>query len=720
MKNIWKILFLSIYIFSAADHAAGAVELQNQMAVETSPYLRLHANDLVAWQPWQESSLKAAQKSGKPIFLSIGYLACHWCHVMRRESFADPEIAGLINQRFYPILVDREEQPQVDALYQSALATMGLPIGWPLTVFLTPDRKPFWGGAYYPKKTTFGSPGLDTVLGRILDIYARRKKEILADAKQVIDELERESENLPGTISIKHIDNFAAKLLTEIDPFDGGFEGAPKFPNVIALETLWRTYIRTGRKVYGQAVEKAVRQMVLGGLYDHVGGGFFRYTIDRQWRTPHFEKMLGTNARLLRLMTEVWREFRNPILRDRILQTVQFLLREMLIPNRGFGSSIDADSETEGGKEEEGAYYVWHQNQLKEVLGDQYKLFVAAFEIAPKEGAALDTAMEAGILFRNENTNEELADEFKLTPTKVAAVLRAELQKLAEHRKQRVPPREDGKIISDLNGALISAVIKAGLALGQKDWIAVARSVFDRLYQSHFDPAGMLRRSVVDGHLGKPATLSDYAQLSNAALRLYETSGKTGYLNKAKLIAKQAISLMWDNKNHGFFSNNRQQTQYLLVRMKTIVDSDARSANSMMLRVLAQLYYLTGEEKWRQIASEMMTAFGGISKSPYFGHAGFLNAAEDFLAALQIVIIGDRLVKLNNHLEHEVAMVSIPTRVFQIVKPGTQLPDSHPAQFKEQVDGKPTAYVCRGQICSLPATTTKDLHRTLMNFRKYR
>jgi len=720
MRKRLIIITVAIFIIGAMAHAAIAIELENQMAVESSPYLRLHAKDLVAWQPWQESSLEAAQQLGKPIFLSIGYLACHWCHVMRRESFADPEIAGLINRRFYPILVDREELPQVDALYQSVLAVMGLPIGWPLTVFLTNDRKPIWGGAYFPKKTKFGSPGLDTVLIRILDIYSKRKKDVLADAKQVIDELERESENSPGTIFLKHIDKFAANLLTEIDPSDGGFGGAPKFPNVIALETLWRTYIRTGRKIYGQAVAKAVQQMVLGGLYDHIGGGFFRYTVDQQWRTPHFEKMLGTNARLLRLITEVWREFRNPILRDRILQTVQFLLREMLKPGSGFVSSIDADSEADGGKEEEGAYYVWSQNQLNEILGDHYKVFAAAFKLAPKEGAALDTYLDAGVLFRNEKTNEDLEDEFKLTPIKAAAVLRAGIQKLAEHRKQRVPPRQDGKIITDLNGAIISAVIKAGLALGQKDWIAAARSVFDRIYQSHFDPARLLRRSVVNGHLGKPATLSDYAQLSNAALRLYETSGKTGYLDHAKFIVEQAISLMWDNKNHGFFSNNKQQTRYLLVRTKTIVDSDARSANSMMLRVLAHLYYLTGEENWMLMASETMTAFGGISKSPYFEHAGLLNAAEDFLAALQIVIIGNREDKSVNQLEHEAALVSMPSRVFQIIKPGTQLPDSHPARFKEQVEGKSTAYVCRGQICSLPATTTNDLHQTLLMFRKYR
>ena len=720
MKIIWKFILLSFFIFGAVVHASVAAELKNQMTEESSPYLRLHAGDLVAWQPWQESSLKAAQKSGKPIFLSIGYLACHWCHVMRRESFTDPEIAGLINKRFYPILVDREEQPQVDALYQSALATMSLPIGWPLTVFLTPDRKPIWGGAYYPKKTTFGSPGLDTVLGRILDIFARRKKEILADAKQVIEELERESENLPGAVSLKHIDNFAAKLLTEIDPFDGGFEGAPKFPNVIALETLWRTYIRTGRKNFGQAVAKAVQQMVLGGLYDHIGGGFFRYAVDRQWRTPHFEKMLGTNARLLRLMTEVWREFRNPLLRNRIQQTIQFLLREMLNPDSGFISSIDADSETEEGNEEEGAYYVWSQNQLKEILGDQYKIFAAAFKLAPKEREVLDTAMDTGILFRNETTNEGLAEEFTLSPAEVARRLRGGLEKLAEYRRRRIAPRQDGKIIADLNGAVISAVIRAGLTFDRKDWIAAARTAFDHIYQSHFDPAGFLRRSIVDGQLGIPATLNDYAQLANAALRLFELSGKASYLNHAKLLVRQAIKLMWDNKNHGFYSNNKNHSQYLLVRAKKIVDDDARSANSMMLRVLAHLYYLTGEEKWRQLARETASAFGGISKSPYFGHAGFLNAAEDFLAALQIVIIGNRENRSVSQLKDEVAIASLPTRVFQIINPGTKLPDSHPAQFKEQVDGKPTAYVCRGQICSLPATTPNELRQTLRIFRKNR
>ncbi|MBT7267274.1 MAG: thioredoxin domain-containing protein [Rhodospirillaceae bacterium] len=720
MKLFSKISFVALLILGLSGEALPAGELSNQMASQASPYLRLHADDLVAWQPWQQDSLQAAEKSGKPIFLSIGYLACHWCHVMRKESFSDPEIAGLINQSYYPILVDREELPQVDALYQSALAVMNLANGWPLTVFLTNDRKPIWGGAYFPKKAKSGAPGLDAILAQVADVYAKRKSDILADAKQVIEQLEEESKSAKGSIALHHIDKFAKIILSEIDPFEDGFEGAPKFPNIIALESLWRAYIRTGRKDYGDAVENAVHSMIRGGLYDHIGGGFFRYTVDRQWRIPHFEKMLGTNARLLRLMVEVWREKPDKVLQARIYQTVEFLFREMLLPGQGFISSLDADSETEEGKEEEGAYYVWSSNQLKKRLAGRYALFSAAYDLAPREGEALDTEDDPGILFQTKTSLGDLAKQFKIPPSVVTAQRDAAKNQLAKIRSKRERPRQDQKILAADNGSVISALIEAGRALDREDWLSKARMAFEAIFQSHFDASKQLHRSVVQGRLGPPATLSDYAHLAQAALHLYEVSGELAFLNQAKHIAGQAIELMWDGKNHGFFSGSSHNTRFLLIRSKPILDSDAASANSLMLSVLARLYYLTGEDKWYEIGDQTLTAFGGIPKSFLFGHAGFLNAAEDWLAALQIVVIGDEKAAALKPLRLLIDQTSLPTRTFQIIAPGTRLPDTHPAQFKEQLDGKPTVYVCRGQICSLPATTRQELAQTLISFRRGR
>ncbi len=688
-----------------------ASEPRNHLADQSSPYLQLHKGDPVNWRIWGEAALAEAKKSGKPIFISIGYTACHWCHVMQKESFTDPDTAKLINKLFLPILVDREERPDIDGIFQSAAALMGLPNGWPLNMFLTPGGKPFFGGAYFPKEARGGMPAFKAVLTQVDEVYAKDPKGIAKNAAAVASALDDLSKPQPGVVSLKDIDAAANFFQTLIDPLSGGFADPPKFPQTVALETLWRSALRNGDKEQREAVLSALRAMVQGGLFDHVGGGFYRYAVDDLWRVPHFEKMLDVNAALLSLLTEAWRETKAPLFKLRAEQTVSFLLSEMRLPGGAFAASLDADSLNEKGIEEEGAYYTWSRNELESLLGDKDSPFFKAFSIAATEGENLDGPEDAGTLFRLE--------EAPLDP-RAEKALEERLRTLKKRRDARHRPRRDTKVLADWNALAISALTEAGLAFGRDDWLAAAEKAFAFVAKNLTGPDGALRHSWHAsgraGALGARANLADLAYLSQTALTLFEATGNPAYLARSKGWVKYALDRFWDIDQGGFFATDAKDKS-LMVRVKPIVDNPNPSGNGAMIEVLARLYFLTGEDDLSDKAYGTLTLFGALAKDPSPGTAAILNAAETLLIATQVVIVGKREEKGTADLLREIVTTSLPNRILEVIAPGTVLPENHPARYKKQVDGLATAYVCKGTVCSLPATSRTELAQTLAAMR---
>jgi hypothetical protein len=473
---------------------------------------------------------------------------------------------------------------------------------------------------------------------------------------------------------------------------------------VEALNLLWRAYVRTGQKKYRDAVHQAILHMSRGGMFDHVAGGFYRYAIDRQWRMPHFEKMLDVNAVLLRLGVEVWRENKDPVLAQIVSRTVDFLLTEMVLDEGGFAASLDADSLTSTGVEEEGAYYIWRKADLKLALGAKSDLFFKSFGLAQQRKQHIDGEAEEGFLYR-------INGKYLVTDLDRLLVI------LKQIRDERPPPRRDDTLLAGWNGLAVVALAEAGAALDQPEWLKTAEAVFNKIFARLTDAKGRLFHSFASGRLGPAALLADYAMLADAALVLFELSGKQNYLHLAKRLARTVMVRFGDRRAGGFFTSQKK-SHNLLINSKPITDNPNISANALMLRVLARLYYLTGESSWRKTTRSIVSTFGGVAADPSFEHAGFLNGAEDWLSALQVVVIGDRSRRDAKSLTRQILRTSLPTRIFQLIPAGAKLPESHPAQFKEQINGQATAYVCRGQICSLPATEITELTKTLKAFRR--
>lgn len=674
----------------------------NQLSAEASPYLQIHATDPVHWRAWSDATLTDAKKAGRPILLSIGYSACHWCHVMQRESFANPAIAAKINAKFFPILIDREERPDLDVLFQSTAALLDLPTGWPLTAFLTPEAQVYFSGTYFPGEARQGMPGFGDVLDRVAEAFAKDPKGVRENAaliKQIVIQSHRPS---AGEITSKHRAAAAAAFMADADTLSGGFGQASKFPEWAALSFLWRHHLRTGSEAAAAHLRMSLKHMVRGGLTDHAGGGFFRYATDPQWQVPHFEKMLDVNGGLLGLLTQVWRETDDPELAHAVTKTVAFLSRDMQLPGGAFATSLDADSRDADGTEREGAFYRWRRDEIVEALAGKADGFLEIYAIAPlttPPGAEEDDP-ENGTLVREDA--EARPEELKI---------------LHRRRSTRHPPYRDEKILADWNGLAVAGLAEAGLAFGKPDWIGLARSAFDHARRALSDPNGRLHQSAVGTRRGPLATLSGLTAMTGAAISLFEATGNAMYLNQA-LTWAAAIETYHGDKAAGGFYDSAGDAAATPVRLKTIIDDPNPSGNASAAMIAARLYYHTGDSHWQKMASRTLTAHGRAVVEPHLGMASLLNAADTFDAALQVVIIGHRDQSDTRDLLAGVMARSLPAQILQIVAPGTVLPEGHPARYKEQIDGKATVYVCRGTVCSLPATERAELDATLVSMRQ--
>jgi uncharacterized protein YyaL (SSP411 family) len=668
---------------------------RNRLGEETSPYLIQHKDNPVHWQPWGTETLAAAKAEDKPILLSIGYAACHWCHVMAHESFEDPKIAARMNDLFVNIKVDREERPDLDAIYQHALALMGEQGGWPLTMFLTPDGEPFWGGTYFPPEQRWGRPGFPQVLEAMSNAYGQDRDKVAKNIVALREALQRLGRpERGGAIGRELLDRVAERLLRETDQLYGGIGAAPKFPQTGVLELLWRAWKRTGQLPYRDAVVKALDAMCQGGIYDHLGGGFARYSTDARWLVPHFEKMLYDNAELVDLMTLVWQETKSPLYRERVQETLGWVSREMVTAGGGFASSLDADSE-----HEEGKFYVWSEAEIDHALGDRARLFKRFYDVTPEGNWE-----ENNIL--NRSKAPDGADE--QTERELAAC-RALLLRAREHR---VRPGWDDKVLADWNGLMIAAMTNAGLVFERPEWIDTARRAFDFILREMTLTDGRLLHSWRGGRARHPANVDDYANLCRAALALYEATGDEHFLSQARDWTAVLDRHYWDEAGDGYLFAAKD-TEGLIARAKTAADSAVPAGNGTLVGVLTRLAILTGEEAYRRRAEAIVETFSGEVARNFFPLATLLNNVELLEKPLQIVIVGERQDLAFQSLLRAVYNVSLPNRVVLILPPGASLPTDHAAHGKSLVDGKPTAYVCDGPVCSLPITNPRELRDAL-------
>jgi uncharacterized protein YyaL (SSP411 family) len=666
----------------------------NRLAEEISPYLLQHKDNPVAWRAWGPEAFAEAKQAGKPVLLSVGYAACHWCHVMAHESFENDAIAGVMNQLFVNIKVDREERPDLDTIYQHALALLGQHGGWPLTMFLTPECEPFWGGTYFPPEPRYGRPGFAQILSSVAEAYKRSPDHVAKNVAALREALAKLSQNQDGgAVSLEITDQVAERMVLEIDSVNGGLGSAPKFPQPSILELLWRAWKRGKDEPFRHAVELTLTKMCQGGIYDHLGGGFARYSVDEAWLVPHFEKMLYDNAQLIDLLTWVWQETGNPLYGARVRETVDWLLREMIAPDPdgdgfGFASTLDADSEGEEGK-----FYVWSAAEIDQLLGAEAAVFKAAYDVSAEGNWEGKTIL-------NRTQQPELG-----TRGEEAALVEMR-QKLLAARAGRIRPGWDDKVLADWNGLMIAALASAAPVFNEPKWLEAAETAFG-FVAKRLTRDGRLMHAWRHGRLNHPATLDDYANLCRAALALYEATGKRPYLSQAEAWVAVVEEHYRDGATGGYFFT-ADDTEQLIVRTKTVHDNATPAGNGTLAGVLARLYFHSGEARYRQSAEALIAAFSGEVNRNFMPLSTLFNSNEVLLQALQIVILGDREAADTQALLGAVYGVSLPNRVLSVV-PDDGLPQGHPAHGKDRKDGRATAYVCRGPVCSLPITDPAEL-----------
>jgi hypothetical protein len=667
----------------------------NLLGQSTSPYLLQHKDNPVHWREWGPAALEEARTQNKPILLSVGYAACHWCHVMAHESFENEATAAVMNDLFVNIKVDREERPDIDAIYQTALNMMGEQGGWPLTIFLTPAGEPFGGGTYFPPEQRFGKPAFQDVLRQVARLYQENGEQVTKNTTTLrtgltqLFEANRGGQQLdPTTLELA-----MKRLCQQFDVFHGGLLGAPKFPNVPAIELMWRAYLNTSMPQFQHAVDMTLITMCQGGIYDHLGGGFARYSVDERWFVPHFEKMLYDNAQMVDILTTVWLQNKNQTLRARIEETVGWVLREMLTDGGGFASSIDADSEGVEGK-----FYVWTADEIDELLGKDAELFKQVYDVHP------------GGNWEGKNILHRLR-----TPVPLPAVQEGKLNALREKlflaREKRVRPARDDKVLADWNGLMIHALAHASDALGRADWQAAAVKAFWFVADT-MGKDGTLAHSSRGGKAGAAGIADDYANMARAALVLFEITGHQPYLEKALAWTKTLNENFW-RSDIGGYALTPADGEPLIVRVRTAMDGATPSVNGTMMHVLVRLNALTGDIDHAERFSVIAQVFGDDARRQIVSAATLFNGFDFILRAQQIVIVGQRNEPGVNAFRDVLRRLSAPNKIVTIVPPGESLRANHPAHGKGQVSNKPTVYFCAGETCSAPITDPGQLEAVM-------
>lgn len=666
---------------------------QNRLTDAASPYLQQHKDNPVHWQPWEPAVFDEARRRGVPVLLSVGYAACHWCHVMAHESFEDEEVAAVMNAHYVCIKLDREERPDLDDIYMTALAMMNEPGGWPLTMFLDADTRPFWGGTYFPKTPQYGRPGFVQVLHELSRLYHAQPGRITKTAKAVTDGLRARAEaDAHGDMPADMPDRAATALAAHMDHTHGGLSGAPKFPQPFLYHFLLRQAQLSDDAALTASVHFSVQQMARGGLYDHIGGGFARYSVDAQWLVPHFEKMLYDNALLLPLMCQLYRTTDDTMLARRIDQTIAWLAREMITSEGAFAASLDAD--TEG---EEGRFYIWTPAQIEAAISARAAAFCTAYDIT-------ETGNFEGrnIPHRLNQTRDYDEDEFA-----------ADRVALLHLRNIRIRPSRDDKILADWNAMMITALADAAQLFDRPDWQSLAETAFDGAITALTGPDATLRHSARDGHQLDTTLASDLAFMAQAGTALFALTGKSPYLTAAEDFMAQLEAGFLDNQRGGYFLT-RIDAKGLLVRNRPVHDNAAPSANAAILDALARLAAMTGKPTYRARGAALFTALAGHLSSQYPSMTSLLAARYDMIHSVSVTICGpDGDTKCT--LLAAATAHPLTAKYTLWIPENAILPASHPAAAK-QADASsrvPTVFICPGLTCLAPVTRAKDVTSTL-------
>ncbi len=654
--------------------------MQNRLKDSSSPYLLQHRDNPVHWHMWGEEAFAEAKMRNVPVLLSIGYASCHWCHVMAHESFENEQVAALMNERFVSIKVDREERPDIDQTYMTALHAMGQQGGWPLTMVLTPDGAPFWGGTYFPPTPRFGRPSFSQVLVALSDAWKDDQPRIGRSVETIKNALAKAAAAKPGDAPGPEVLEAArAAFLRGVDWQHGGLSGAPKFPNIPVFRFLWHEYFRGGDKNCSQALHLLLERMSQGGIYDHLGGGYARYATDDAWLVPHFEKMLYDNALILEMLAFAQADKPLPLYEARARETVEWLTRDMSAEG-AFAASEDADSEGEEGK-----FYVWSRAEILKIL-DADAVFFERFYPLPEHGN-----WEGKIIL--ERRAPFGPDEVRLASCRA---------KLLAERNSRVRPGRDDKILTDWNALTIVALVKAGCIFNQPGWVAMAAKVFGVLVETMGQADGRVAHAMRHGKVSAAGLLEDQAGMIRAALTLYQATGTESYLKRAKVILAATETHFGDDLG-AFYMSADDAVDVYAPRGRSVQDGPAPSGIGLMAENYAVLFHLTGQDEYRAKAEALLAAFGGRAQA--LTGSPILLTAVDLLANSACVVVTGEAEDLAQ------AALAVSDPAVLVLRGGAEIDAAHPAYAKPK-DAR-AAYVCRGNVCNLPATDTENLRKIL-------
>ena len=689
---------------------------QNKLACEKSPYLLQHADNPVNWYPWGNEAFKKAIRENKPIFLSIGYSTCHWCHVMAHESFEDPQIAELMNDAFVSIKVDREERPDIDMLYMSVCQMMTGTGGWPLTIIMTPEKEPFFAGTYVPKETRLGRLGMLEIIPRIKEIWTTRRDEALNSASQITAALQKAASPEPSQELDEAILHVAFDQLR--DRFDdeyGGFGEEPKFPTSHNLLFLLRYWKRTRDKKALDMVEKTLQAMRYGGIYDQVGFGFHRYSTDRQWLVPHFEKMLYDQALISMAYIEAFQATGKEEYAQSANEIFDYVLRDMTAPDGGFYSAEDADSEGEEGK-----FYLWTYAEITQILTpDEADLSTKVFNIRQNGNFADETPgsqLGRNILHLTKPL-KEIASELNVLELELREHLESIRRKLFAYRNKRIHPNKDDKILTDWNGLMAAALAMGARVLVEPRYAAAAEQSIGFIFDKMFSTEGQLLHRYRDGEAALPAHLDDYAILIQAMMDLFETTFDVDYLKKALKLNEYLLKHFWDDKNGGFYFT-ADDGEHLLIHQKEIYDGAVPSGNSIAMRNLLRLGRMTANYDLEQKASKIGRAFFDKVRKSASAYTQLMIAVDFAVGpSYEVVIAGDPQAGDTGKMLRTVQQEFIPNKVVIFVPAGSDSSDiKHIAPFtrnQSTIEGKATAYVCVNYTCKLPTTNLDTMLSSL-------
>lgn len=656
----------------------------NHLITETSPYLLQHAHNPVDWYPWGDEAFAKASAEDKPVLVSIGYSACHWCHVMEHESFEDEATAAIMNEHFVNIKVDMEERPDVDQIYMSFVQMTTGRGGWPMNVFITPDKRPFYGGTYFPPAPRYGMPSWRQILKGIADTYRNKREDLIESADRIVGELKKMSvvEAATGTLSTEMLDSAFTSFTQTFDAVNGGFGGAPKFPAAMSLEFLLQYYHRTGDDKALSIVTFTLEKMARGGIYDQLGGGFHRYAVDAIWLVPHFEKMLYDNAQLIRVYLHAYQLTGEEFFKRIATECLEYIKREMLDESGGFYSTQDADSEGVEGK-----FFVWEPEEIKQILGDDAGAeFCAYFDVS-----------------KNGNFEGENILNVKTLGTSPSDRVREGIHKLFAAREQRIKPFRDEKVLTAWNGLMLGAFADAAGVLGNKEYLQIARSNAEFI-KRELSRDGRLLRTWKDGTAKLNGYIEDYANVADGLIELFQVSGEFEHLIEAQRLTDLMITEFWDADNGGFFFTSNDHEE-LVVRNKDFYDNATPSGNSVAADVLLKLAKLTGDAKYERFAITVLRlAASQIRRHPQ-GFGRSLSALEFHLAETkEIVVVGET----GNELERAILAKYRPDSVV-LLDNGNAPAEIPLLTDRPKVDGKATLYVCRNFVCSRPVTDIAEL-----------